>query len=506
MALLEVSDIVVRYGTTTALNGVSLTVEPGEVVALLGPNGAGKTTLLEAVEGYRQPSEGNVKVFGLDPMTKRTDIASRWGIMPQTNGLPMGVTVAEAVTLFAKLYSSPETPAAILESAGLTALAKRKWRRLSGGEQQRLSLALALAGGRDLLLLDEPTAAVDQAGRERILDIITRRAADGAGVLVTTHRFDDVEAVANRIVVLDKGRVAGSGTLVELTAVTDTNGFRAAPGLATAPLAAALNAPVCETAAGHYQQHRSDQRPTTWPAWPGARNARYPDRRTRCQSYQHRGCVPTPDIEQGLERRISAMTATELRIAARDGEQLLLTVGLPLLFLVFFTNVDVLPAGTGKPVDFIAPGIIVLALLSVAFVRPAISLGFDRSFGAIKRFAITPLTVAEFLCAKLVATATIFAVQLVLICGLAVTMGWRPDVNLSVAGALPAASSFSVRLLLCYRASSTGSPHSPSPMPCTSCFSCSAASCSSSTSYQAPSSPSPAGCPRRPWSTLSGPV
>ena len=134
--------------------------------------------------------------------------------------------------------------------------------------------------------------------------------------------------------------------------------------------------------------------------------------------------------------RIRTKTTTELQIARRDGEQLLLTLGLPLLFLVFFSQVDVLPTSSAEPIDFIGPGILTLALLSVAFVRPAISLGFDRSFGAIKRFATTPLRVSEFLVAKLIATLAVFVVQVALIVGVGMMLSWRPAVTTTTAVAL----------------------------------------------------------------------
>jgi ABC-2 type transport system permease protein len=129
--------------------------------------------------------------------------------------------------------------------------------------------------------------------------------------------------------------------------------------------------------------------------------------------------------------RIIALARTDLQVAARDGEQLLLTLGLPILLLVFFSKVDIVPTGDGEAVDFLAPGIISLALLSVAFVRLAIGLGFDRGFGAIKRLAITPLRVNEFLVAKLATTVVLFGVQLVLLAAIAVAIGWRPQVSLS---------------------------------------------------------------------------
>jgi ABC-2 type transport system ATP-binding protein len=247
--IVDAGQVVVRYSDTVALNGVSLTVQRGEVVALLGPNGAGKTTLLEAIEGYRRPDSGSITVFGHDPHAHRTDIAHRWGVMPQAYGLPMGLTVIDAVTLFVRLYGSGHDPGRLLEATGLESLARRRWRRLSGGEQQRLSLAIALAGGTELLLLDEPTAAVDQAGRDRILATIETRARAGAGVLITTHRFDDAEAVADRVVILHQGTVVGHGTLDELTRADNTITVRVAesgpaPTIDIGRLAEAARAPV----------------------------------------------------------------------------------------------------------------------------------------------------------------------------------------------------------------------------------------------------------------------
>jgi ABC-2 type transport system permease protein len=133
----------------------------------------------------------------------------------------------------------------------------------------------------------------------------------------------------------------------------------------------------------------------------------------------------------------------DLRAAVRDGEQLLLTLGIPVALLVFFTTIDVLPTGTDDPVDYLAPGVLSLALLSIAFVRLAIGLGFDRSFGAIKRFAITPLSVGEFLVAKLLVTVMLFSVQVVVLGVIAAALGWRPSVQpLIVLGAALAVIAF----------------------------------------------------------------
>lgn len=128
-----------------------------------------------------------------------------------------------------------------------------------------------------------------------------------------------------------------------------------------------------------------------------------------------------------MTRRVQALILTDLRAAARDGEQLLLTIGIPVGLLVFFSTIDVLPTGSGDPVDFLAPGVLALALLSIAFVRLAIGLGFDRSFGAIKRFSTTPLRTGEFLVAKLGVTTLLFSGQMVILSGTALLLGWDPD-------------------------------------------------------------------------------
>ncbi len=274
MGAIEVNELTVRHGTITAVDAISFDVQPGEIVALLGPNGAGKTTTLETIEGYRQPNGGSVRVFGLDPMTQRDQLAHRWGVMPQSGGLPMGLTVREAIDLFAALGGGARSSTdELLAATGLAALADRRWRRLSGGEQQRLSLAVALCGGSDLFLLDEPTSAVDQAGRQQVLDLIRQNSANGAGVLVTTHRFDDIERLADRIVILHQGSIAAQGTLDELTAGRDEITFVAEPGLPVKELADALGRTVTTLGDGRYRVEAAPTPETIAAvnAWLGAR-------------------------------------------------------------------------------------------------------------------------------------------------------------------------------------------------------------------------------------------
>lgn len=251
-AIVELSGVTIQRGDTTALADVDLTIDRGDIVGILGPNGAGKTTMLESLQGYLSPDAGSVRVFGADPTVDTHVLASRWGVMPQTSGLPMGLTVKESVQLFRDLHGSDASVADTLAMTDLTKLADRRWRALSGGEQQRLSLAIALCGGTDLLMLDEPTAAVDVEGRDRILDLITELGQTGSTILMTTHRFEDVDQVASRVVMIDRGRIVADAPIDELTSDREHVRFQAVPGLDLGSLSARLG-PAEELTPGNYR-------------------------------------------------------------------------------------------------------------------------------------------------------------------------------------------------------------------------------------------------------------
>lgn len=208
--------------------------------------------MLDSLQGYLSPASGSVRVFGADPTKDTHRLAARWGVMPQTSGLPMGLTVQESVQLFRDLHGSLASVEATLELTDLANLADRRWRSLSGGEQQRLSLAIALCGGSDLLMLDEPTAAVDVDGRDRILGLISELGGSGSTVLMTTHRFEDVDRVASRVVMLDRGRVVADAPIDELTSDREHVRFDAEAGLDLSSLASLLG-PAAEVAPGKYR-------------------------------------------------------------------------------------------------------------------------------------------------------------------------------------------------------------------------------------------------------------
>ena len=250
----DVRDLVVRYGDRVAVDGVTFSVRPGEVVALLGPNGAGKTTTVETVEGFRRPAAGTVRVLGLDPVADHAAVVGRLGVMLQGGGVYPGLRVGEAVRLFASYYERPADPGALLERLGLASLERSTWRTLSGGEQQRLSLALALVGRPSVALLDEPTAGVDPAGRQVVRSEIRSLRESGVAVLLTTHELEDAERLADRVVIVDGGQVVAEGTPDELrrSAGGEEIRFGAPPGLAVAELSVALGAPVAEASPGEY--------------------------------------------------------------------------------------------------------------------------------------------------------------------------------------------------------------------------------------------------------------
>jgi ABC-2 type transport system ATP-binding protein len=213
--VLEVRGLVHRYGDHTALAGVDLTVKAGECVALLGPNGAGKTTLVRNVIGLIEGDADLIEVAGGSP--RRAETRRRLGVVQQSVGFPRSLTVGEIVGgAAARRGCPPEAASQAIAEMGLAGLEKRRASKLSGGQQQRLQLAMGLVADPVLLVLDEPTEGLDVEARRRFWNTIRRRLEGGAGVLITTHLVDEAAAVADRVVVVDRGRVVAEGTPDEL--------------------------------------------------------------------------------------------------------------------------------------------------------------------------------------------------------------------------------------------------------------------------------------------------
>jgi ABC-2 type transport system ATP-binding protein len=236
--------VVIRYGETLAVDRLTLTAHTGSVVALLGPNGAGKTSTVEALEGYRSVVAGIVRVLGLDPGRDHAALVPRIGVMLQNGGVYPMLGPAQVLHLFAAYYDDPEDPDALLDQVGLGSARRTPWRRLSGGEQQRLSLALALVGRPEVLFLDEPTAGVDPEGRIVVRELIAAQRDKGLCVLLTTHELAEAERVADRVIIMDRGRLLAEGTPAELASGSADGSIRFStdPGIDTAALAAAIGA------------------------------------------------------------------------------------------------------------------------------------------------------------------------------------------------------------------------------------------------------------------------
>ena len=262
MPAVQVTGLTVRYGpagTPPAVDDLHLSAEAGEVLVVLGPNGAGKTSTVETLEGYRRPAAGDVRVLGLRPIADHAALTGRIGVMLQRGGVYPMLGPGRVLDLFAAYYRDPLPTGELLDLVGLRAVAATPWRHLSGGEQQRLSLALALIGRPDVAFLDEPTAGVDPEGRIAVRSVVAGLKEKGVCVLLTTHELGEAEKMADRIVILSSGRIVLEGTPRGLAAAsgraTPVITFGAPAGLDTTALAVAVGpaTAVTETAPGRYR-------------------------------------------------------------------------------------------------------------------------------------------------------------------------------------------------------------------------------------------------------------
>ncbi|GAA3054122.1 ABC transporter ATP-binding protein [Streptomyces glomeratus] len=215
-AVVGFDQVTKAYGDVRAVDGLTLRLHPGETVALLGPNGAGKSTTLDLLLGLKQPDSGSVQVFGTSP--REAIVAGRVGAMLQSGGLMDEVTVAELVKLAAALHPRPYEVSDVLARAGITQIADRKVNKLSGGQAQRVRFALATAGANDLIVLDEPTTGMDVSARQAFWATMREQAVQGRAVLFATHYLEEADAIADRVLVLHRGRLLADGTAAEIKA------------------------------------------------------------------------------------------------------------------------------------------------------------------------------------------------------------------------------------------------------------------------------------------------
>lgn len=210
----ELANVTKRFGSVTALDSVSLSIRSGELVALLGANGAGKTTAVRLLLGLSRPAAGTARVFGADPSVAANRV--RTGAMLQIGKVPETLRVREHIELFSSYYPHPLPPARVIEAAALNGLENRLFGELSGGQKQRVLFALAICGDPDLLVLDEPTAGLDIESRRALWHQIRLYLGSGRSVLLTTHYLEEADALASRVVVLDRGTVIAEGTPAQI--------------------------------------------------------------------------------------------------------------------------------------------------------------------------------------------------------------------------------------------------------------------------------------------------
>jgi len=205
---IEATELVMRYGDVTAVDGIGFTVEPGEFFGLLGPNGAGKTTTLEMIEGLRKPQAGTVTIDGQEPWRRDPSLQRRMGVQLQSSSFFERLTAREQLATFGALYDVPkERGDELLEQVGLADKADERTEDLSGGQKQRLSIACALVHEPDVVFLDEPTAALDPQARRNLWDLLRGLNDSGRTVVLTTHYMDEAEALCDRVGIMDHGRL-----------------------------------------------------------------------------------------------------------------------------------------------------------------------------------------------------------------------------------------------------------------------------------------------------------
>ena len=223
MPMIEVTDLRKVYGSRTVVDGVSFSVEPGEIFGILGPNGAGKTTAVECVGGLRQRDGGRITVAGMDPADEGAAFREVLGIQLQESRLPDKMTVAEALDLYASFYPEPHDPSALLERLGLVGQRKTYFAKLSGGQKQRLSVALALIGNPRVAILDELTTGLDPVARREVWELLEDLRGTGVTLLLVSHFMEEAERLCDRVIVIDHGRVVAADTPEALAAAVQAD-------------------------------------------------------------------------------------------------------------------------------------------------------------------------------------------------------------------------------------------------------------------------------------------
>ncbi len=241
---LSVRNLVVDYSDLRAVGNISFDAKAGSVTAVIGPNGAGKTTTMEVCSGVRTATSGTVSVLGLDPQRDRLKMNSRIGVMLQDGGVYPSARVGEVLEHYCNLFGNRQRASDLILAVDLGSKRQDTWRKLSGGEKQRLSLALALAAKPELIFLDEPTSGVDIVGRDLIREIVGNLAKSGCTVILATHELDEAQRMADHVVMFNHGRLIANSSLQDLLGTNQTVTLRTTNEIDIAALAQHMNCRV----------------------------------------------------------------------------------------------------------------------------------------------------------------------------------------------------------------------------------------------------------------------
>ena len=413
-AAVHVRGLVKAYSGVRAVNGIDLDIRRGEIFALLGPNGAGKTTTVEILEGYRTRDGGEVAVLGYDPGRQRAPLKRKIGIVLQSTGVEPYLTVSETIRMYAGFYPDPRPVDEVIGLVGLEEKRDSRVNKLSGGQQRRLDVAIALAGNPELLFLDEPTTGFDPSARREAWEVIKNLATLGKTVLLTTHYMDEAQYLADRVAVISAGRIVAEGdpaTLADRELAKARIRYRVPDG-ATPP--AGLAGP---TAADGFTEFSPDDvttalhRLTGWAL----------DHQISLDGLE----VSRPSLEDvylsltsapaagGRGHGMSAvtMTASQVRYVNksfwRNPASAFFTFAFPLMFLVIFTSllghytVHIGTRSVNSATYYVA-SMASFAVITACYNNIAIGTTFQRDAGVLKRTNGTPLPSGSFLGARVV--------------------------------------------------------------------------------------------------------
>ncbi len=426
-----------HYGPIRAVDGVDLTIAPGQVYALLGPNGAGKTTTVEILEGFRRRDEGEARVLGMDPGAGSLAYRARIGIAFQNSATQELLSPREILRFQAALYPDPMPPEGALALAGLTEAADRRAGKLSGGQRRRLDLAAAVVGRPELIFLDEPTTGFDPAARRQAWEVVRGLTSQGRTVLLTTHYLDEAEALADRIGIIARGRIIAEGTMDELRRHFGArtrirwrhDAAHAAGGVAAGRVGRR------SVAGGDGPSHALDGGAVPRPAR-AARlgRRRRPGRPARVDRHavDAGGVVPgtrrggrpggggavvtaAPGGPRHTLRIGGLMAVLVLKTTVREPAALFFLILFPLLMLVVFGSIfDFEMEGTDvKLRQYFVAGIIASSVFGTAFLNLSIGIAAQQHEGSLRQLAAAPLPKASFFIGQIGAATIITVAQII---------------------------------------------------------------------------------------------